>query len=154
MNIADKCVVSIHYTLTDEQGQTLDSSEGQEPLNYLHGANNIIPGLEQALAGKGVGDRLTVTVQPGDAYGEVNPDLIQLVPAAAFQGIDDIQPGMQFQASGPGGQAQVVTVQSVSEQGVTVNGNHPLAGQVLHFDVTVEAVREATSEEVDHGHVH
>ena len=79
MNIADKCVVSIHYTLTDEQGQTLDSSEGQEPLNYLHGANNIIPGLEQALAGKGVGDRLTVTVQPGDAYGEVNPDLIQLV---------------------------------------------------------------------------
>jgi FKBP-type peptidyl-prolyl cis-trans isomerase SlyD len=154
MNIADNCVVSIHYTLTDDKGVTLDSSEGQEPLNYLHGANNIIPGLEKALVGKVAGDQLRVTVQPEDAYGELNPDLIQLVPASAFQGIDDIQPGMQFQASGPEGQAQVVTVQSVTDQGVMINGNHPLAGQVLNFDVTVQDVREATAEELDHGHVH
>ena len=84
MNIADNCVVSIHYTLTDDKGVTLDSSEGQEPLNYLHGANNIIPGLEKALVGKVAGDQLRVTIQPEDAYGELNPDLIQLVPASAF----------------------------------------------------------------------
>ena len=154
MNIEDKLAVSIHYTLTNEQGETLDSSEGQDPLRYLHGARNIIPGLEAALLGKTAGDKLNVTVQPDQAYGEINPDMIQVVPREAFQGIDDIQPGMQFQASGPDGQAQVVTIKSVGEEGVTVDGNHPLAGQVLNFDVTVEEVREATKEEIEHGHVH
>jgi FKBP-type peptidyl-prolyl cis-trans isomerase SlyD len=154
MNIEDKCAVSIHYTLTNEQGDKLDSSEGQDPLRYLHGARNIIPGLEAALAGKSAGDQLTVTIQPEDAYGEINPEMIQVVPREAFQGIDDVQPGMQFQASGPDGQAQVVTIRAVGEEGITVDGNHPLAGQVLNFDVTVEDVREATKEELEHGHVH
>jgi len=154
MNIEDKLAVAIHYTLTNQQGETLDSSEGQDPLRYLHGARNIIPGLEAALHGKAAGDKLSVTVQPDQAYGEINPDMIQIVPREAFQGIDDIQPGMQFQASGPDGQAQVVTIKSVDEEGVTVDGNHPLAGQVLNFDVTVEEVRKATKEEIEHGHVH
>jgi FKBP-type peptidyl-prolyl cis-trans isomerase SlyD len=154
MNIDDKCAVSIHYTLTNEQGETLDSSKGQDPLRYLHGARNIIPGLEAALAGKSAGDKLSVTVQPAEAYGEINPEMIQLVPREAFQGIEDIQPGMQFQASGPDGQAQIVTIREVGEEGITVDGNHPLAGQVLNFDVTVEDVRKATTEEIEHGHVH
>lgn len=154
MNIEDKRVVSIHYTLTNEQGDTLDSSAGQDPLKYLHGASNIIPGLEAALEGKGVGDQLKVTIQPEDAYGEINEALVQVVPREAFEGIDDIQPGMQFQAGGPEGQVQIVTVRAVGEEGVTVDANHPLAGQVLNFDVTVEQVREATEEEIAHGHVH
>lgn len=154
MNIEDKRAVSIHYTLTNEQGEKLDSSEGQDPLRYLHGASNIIPGLENALVGKTAGDKVSVTVQPEDAYGEINPEMIQIVPREAFEGIDDIQPGMQFQASGPNGQTQVVTIKAVGEEGVTVDGNHPLAGQVLNFDVTVEEVRDATEEEISHGHVH
>lgn len=154
MNIEDKRAVSIHYTLTNEQGEKLDSSEGQDPLRYLHGASNIIPGLENALVGKTTGDKVSVTVQPEDAYGEINPEMIQIVPREAFEGIDDIQPGMQFQASGPNGQTQVVTIKAVGEEGVTVDGNHPLAGQVLNFDVSVEDVRDATEEEIAHGHIH
>jgi len=154
MNIDDKRAVSIHYTLTNEQGEKLDSSEGQDPLSYLHGASNIIPGLENALVGKTTGDKVSVTVQPEDGYGEINPEMIQIVPREAFEGIDDIQAGMQFQASGPDGQTQVVTIKAVGEEGVTVDGNHPLAGQVLNFDVSIEEVRDATEEEIAHGHVH
>mgnify|MGYP000874227790 FL=1 len=154
MNIDDKRAVSIHYTLTNEQGEKLDSSEGQDPLSYLHGASNIIPGLENALVGKTTGEKVSVTVQPEDAYGEINPEMIQIVPREAFEGIDDIQAGMQFQASGPDGQTQVVTIKAVGEEGVTVDGNHPLAGQVLNFDVSIEEVRDATEEEIAHGHVH
>jgi FKBP-type peptidyl-prolyl cis-trans isomerase SlyD len=154
MNIDDKRAVSIHYTLTNEQGEKLDSSEGQDPLRYLHGASNIIPGLENALVGKTTGEKVSVTVQPEDAYGEINPEMIQIVPREAFEGIDDIQAGMQFQASGPDGQTQVVTIKAVGEEGVTVDGNHPLAGQVLNFDVSIEEVRDATEEEIAHGHVH
>jgi FKBP-type peptidyl-prolyl cis-trans isomerase SlyD len=154
MNIDEKRAVSIHYTLTNEQGEKLDSSEGQDPLRYLHGASNIIPGLENALVGKTTGEKVSVTVQPEDAYGEINPEMIQIVPREAFEGIDDIQAGMQFQASGPDGQTQVVTIKAVGEEGVTVDGNHPLAGQVLNFDVSIEEVRDATEEEIAHGHVH
>ena len=154
MNIDEKRAVSIHYTLTNEQGEKLDSSEGQDPLRYLHGASNIIPGLENALVGKTTGDKVSVTVQPEDGYGEINPEMIQIVPREAFEGIDDIQAGMQFQASGPDGQTQVVTIKAVGEEGVTVDGNHPLAGQVLNFDVSIEEVRDATEEEIAHGHVH
>ena len=154
MNIDEKRAVSIHYTLTNEQGEKLDSSEGQDPLRYLHGASNIIPGLENALVGKTTGDKVSVTVQPEDGYGEINPEMIQIVPREAFEGIDDIQAGMQSQASGPDGQTQVVTIKAVGEEGVTVDGNHPLAGQVLNFDVSIEEVRDATEEEIAHGHVH
>ena len=154
MIIEDKRAVSIHYTLTNEQGETLDSSEGQDPLRYLHGASNIIPGLENALVGKTTGDKVSVSVQPEDGYGEINPEMVQIVPREAFEGIDDIQAGMQFQASGPDGQTQVVTIKAVGEEGVTVDGNHPLAGQVLNFDVSIEEVRDATEEEIAHGHIH
>jgi len=154
VNISDKCVVSFHYTLTNDEGEKLDSSEGREPLKYLHGASNIVPGLEKALEGKKTGDSVQVSVQPEDAYGEVNPAMIQTVPRSAFQGVDDIRPGMQFQAQGPQGQVQLITVEEVTEEGVKVNANHPLAGQVLHFDVTIEDVREASEEEIAHGHAH
>ncbi len=154
MKIQANCVVSIHYRLTNEEGEELDSSAGQDPLSYLHGTNSLIPGLESALTGQAAGDKLQVTVQPGDAYGDVNPELVQTVPISAFDSPENVKAGVQFQAQGPDGQVQLITVQAVTDDGVTINANHPLAGQVLHFDVTIEEVREASAEEVAHGHVH
>lgn len=153
MQIAEKQVVSIHYTLKDSEGNILDSSNGQEPLSFLCGANNIVPGLENALLGKSVGDKLDVVVQPEEGYGEVRADLVQKVDRANFQGIDDIQVGMQFMAEAPWGQ-QPVTVTKVEDDGVTLDGNHPLAGQVLAFSVEVTEIRAATEDEMQHGHVH
>ena len=154
MKIAENCVVSIHYRLTDDEGEEIDSSEGQDPLVYLHGAKSIIPGLEDALEGCGVGDQFDVTVQPDDAYGLIDPELIQAVSRSAFKGVEKLEPGMQFEMKNPEGHVQVITVQEVNGQEVTIDANHPLAGQVLHFALTVEAVRVATAEELDHGHVH
>jgi len=153
MQIAEKQVVSIHYTLKDSEGNILDSSNGQEPLPFLCGANNIVPGLENALLGKSVGDKLDVVVQPEEGYGEVRADLVQKVDRANFQGIDDIQVGMQFMAEAPWGQ-QPVTVTKVEDDGVTLDGNHPLAGQVLAFSVEVTEIRAATEDEMQNGHVH
>ena len=147
-------MVAFHYKLTNSDGEQLDSSDGQDPLKYLHGASNIVPGLEKELEGKKAGDALKVEVQPEDGYGQVNPQLVQKVPRSAFEGAPEIKAGMQFQAQGPDGQAQLITVKEVSEEEVTVDGNHPLAGQVLHFDVTIEDVREASEEELEHGHAH
>jgi len=154
MNIADKCIVSFHYTLTNDAGEKLDTSSGQDPLKYLHGASNIVPGLEKALEGRKTGDTLKVEVQPEDGYGDVNPDMIKTIPPSAFEGVDDVRPGMQFQAQGPEGQIQMITVVEVTDEGIKINGNHPLAGQVLHFDVTIKDVREASEEELKHGHAH
>lgn len=154
MNISDNCVVSIHYTLTDDEGRELDSSADQGAFSYLHGARNIIPGLEQALTGKAPGDELRVTVQPRDAYGEINPELVQQVPREAFAGIDDLRPGMQFRTGDDDNQALNITVTEVGDDSVTIDANHPLAGLVLHFDVRIEDVREAEEEELTHGHVH
>ncbi len=154
MNIEKDKVVTFHYTLTNDAGETLDSSEGREPLPYLHGHNGIIPGLEKELEGKQPGDRLRVTVAPADAYGEINPEMIQMVPREAFSGVDEIRPGMQFQAQAPDGSVQVVVVKDVTEEGVLIDANHPLAGQTLHFDVEIAEVRDATPEELEHGHVH
>ncbi len=153
MQIADKTVVSIHYTLTNADGETLDSSVGQDPLVYLHGSNNIIAGLEAALLGKSAGDSLQVSVEPGDGYGELRDELVQEVDRSAFQGVDDIDVGMQFMAQTPWGE-QPVTVVKVEGDNITLDGNHPLAGQVLNFDVEVVEIREASAEELDHGHVH
>ncbi len=152
--IADKVVASIHYTLTDSDGQVLDSSEGAQPLQYLHGAGNIIPGLEKALEGQAAGASLQVSVSPAEGYGEVQPGLIDVVPMAAFQGVDKVEPGMAFEARSPSGQAQRIVVKSVEGDQVTVDANHPLAGQELNFDVQVVEVREASEEEIAHGHVH
>lgn len=154
MNVEDKLVVSIHYKLTDGSGNEIDSSSGGEPLAYLHGADNIVPGLERELAGKSVGDRVQVTVAPEDGYGPVQEELVQTLEREVFQGVDEIEAGMQFEAKSPDGHSQVVTVKAVSDDGVTVDANHPLAGVTLNFDVTVESIREATEEELTHGHAH
>ncbi|MCC6208444.1 MAG: peptidylprolyl isomerase [Gammaproteobacteria bacterium] len=154
MQIQDNCVVSIHYTLTNEHGEELDSSAGQDPLVYLHGAGNIIPGLESALVGGSVGDKLDVTVAPEDGYGEVDDDLIHKVPRDAFAGVERIEPGMQFQTQSPTGQVMRVTVRESNDQEVVIDANHPLAGQTLYFSVSVEGVRSATEEELAHGHAH
>ena len=154
MQIADKMVVSIHYTLTNNEGDVIDSSVDDAPLSYLHGAGNIVPGLETALLGKSVGESLQVTVQPEDAYGERHDEMVQIVPREMFQGVEEIQPGMQFQAEAPDGGVQMIIVADVADNEITVDANHPLAGEVLNFDVSIEAVREPTPEELDHGHVH
>jgi FKBP-type peptidyl-prolyl cis-trans isomerase SlyD len=153
MQIAINKVVNIHYTLTNNDGEVLDSSKGRPPLAYIHGIGNIIPGLESALEGRSVGDKFQVTVAPEDAYGLRNDDLVQTVPREAFEGVNEILPGMQFQAQSPEG-VQLVTVIGVDEEGVTLDGNHPMAGVTLNFDVEVAEIRDATEEELDHGHVH
>jgi FKBP-type peptidyl-prolyl cis-trans isomerase SlyD len=154
MSIKDNSAVSFHYSLTDDEGQQLDSSAGKEPLAYLHGAGNIIPGLENALTGKAVGDSMTVAVSAAEGYGEVQQELIQDVPRTSFQGVEQIEVGMQFEAQTGQGGTVPVTVTAVTDETVTVDGNHPLAGKNLNFDVSIEAVRDATAEELEHGHVH
>ena len=152
--IGDNLVVSMHYTLTDNEGNVLDSSEGAEPLTYLHGAGNIIPGLEKALVGKVEGDTQQVTVQPAEGYGEVMSELMQTVDKAAFQGVESVEVGMSFEAQTSDGSVQHIVVSKVDGDQVTVDANHPLAGVVLNFDVEIVSVREATEEEISHGHVH
>ncbi|MDX1609894.1 MAG: peptidylprolyl isomerase [Halofilum sp. (in: g-proteobacteria)] len=154
MQIAPETVASIDYKLTDAEGQVLDTSEGREPLTYLHGAGNIIPGLESALEGQNPGDSVSVTVEPAEAYGDRDERLIQQVPMEAFEGVDQVEPGMRFQATDEQGQGRVVTVTEVKDDQVTVDANHPLAGQSLNFEVSVVDVRAATPEEIDHGHAH
>jgi FKBP-type peptidyl-prolyl cis-trans isomerase SlyD len=154
MKVAQQRVVAIHYTLTDERGQQLDSSEGKEPLVYLHGAQGLIPGLEKQLEGREPGDRFAATVPPEEAYGEVNPELIQEVPLEVLEGIDNLQVGMALQAKSPEGHVQNLRVDAIGDDTATLNANHPLAGEVLHFEVSVEDVRDATPEEREHGHVH
>jgi len=153
MKISQNKVVSIDYRLRNDAGDVLDSSEGHGPLTYLHGASNIIPGLERELEGREAGDALQVTVEAADAYGERNPDLMQVVPSSMFEGVEKVEVGMQFQAQTPAG-PQIVTIAKVEGDEGTVDGNHPLAGERLHFDVTVREVRDATPEEIDHGHAH
>ncbi len=154
MLIGSEKVVLIHYTLTDDSGQVLDSSSGREPLAYLHGKGNIIPGLEKALEGKQAGDKVNVAVEPAEGYGERDERLVQDVPREAFENVDEVNPGMQFQAQNEQGQARIVTVTKVADDLITIDANHPLAGANLNFDVEVTEVREPTAEELEHGHVH
>jgi FKBP-type peptidyl-prolyl cis-trans isomerase SlyD len=153
MQVAKDKVVQIDYTLTGTNGQVIDTSQGREPLAYLHGAGNIIPGLESELEGKNPGDQVNVQVPPEQAYGPRDERMVQVVPRTSFQGVQQIQPGMQFQANTPGG-PRVITVVGVQGDQVTIDANHPLAGQTLNFDVKVVEVRDATQEELTHGHVH
>lgn len=152
MEITDSRVASIHYTLTNDAGEVIDKSPAEAPLTYLHGAGNIVPGLEKALSGKQAGDSLKADVAPEEAYGPRHEQMIQTVPSSAFQGVDSVKPGMQFEARTEKGPL-LVTVTKVEPEEVTVDGNHPLAGQNLHFAVEVADVREATDEEKQQGHV-
>ena len=153
MKNTENPVVSIHYTLTNKAGEKLDSSIDAAPLSYLHGAGNIIPGLENALSESSVGDKLTVTIEAADAYGERNEEKIQTVAKEMFKGIDNIKEGMQFQADSSSGPA-VVTITKVEGDDITIDGNHPLAGEQLTFDVEVMDIRPATETEIEHGHIH
>ncbi len=153
MQITSGKVVLIDYTLTDDQKQTIDSSKGHEPLAYIHGSGHIIPGLEKALDGKVVGDALQVDVAPEEGYGEHDSEKIFTIPRSQVEGVPELKVGSQLQASGGEG-PQVVTVTKLTDSEVTLDGNHPLAGTNLHFDVTIREVRNATEEELSHGHVH
>ena len=153
MKISDEKVVSIHYTLTNDAGEVLDSSDGREPLAYLHGAGNIIPGLENALQGKGVGDKLSVVIPPEEGYGVRNEDFVQTIALSNFQDPSQVQLGAQFHAQTSEG-VRVATVKAVVGDAVTIDMNHPLADMTLHFDVEVMEIREPTAEEKAHGHVH
>ena len=153
MSVAVNKVVTIHYTLTNDEGKVLDSSEGHEPLAYIHGGGNIIPGLEKALTGRAVGDQFNVSISPEEGYGKRDEELVQTVPKNAFQGVDEILPGMQFQAQTPEG-IQLVTVIKVEGDEVTLDGNHPMADLTLNFSVEITSIRDASQEELDHGHVH
>lgn len=152
MQITDNTAVSIHYTLTNNGGEQLDSSIGDEPLVYLHGAGNIIPGLEAALAGKKVGDKLNVTIPADQAYGAIDENMVQVVSRKMFEGMD-IEVGMQFHADVSYG-AGIITITEIDGDDITIDGNHPLAGESLTFDVEVVDVRQATDDELAHGHVH
>ncbi len=154
MLIAANKAVSIDYTLTNDAGEVIDSSAGGAPLVYLHGAGNIIVGLEKALEGKQSGDELSVSIEPENAYGEYSAELVATLDRSMFEGVDELEVGMQFHASGPNGGMQIVTVRDIDGSEVTVDGNHPLAGQRLNFQVKVVDVRDASAEEVAHGHIH
>ena len=154
MLIARNKVVRIDYTLTSDSNEVIDSSAGGEPLVYLHGARNIIAGLENALEGKQAGESLGVRIEPAEAYGERDDRLVQLVPREMFEGSLEIQVGMQFHSADPEGNVTMVTVTQVTDDTITVDANHPLAGMPLTFAVTVVEVRDATPEELEHGHVH
>ncbi len=153
MEITADRVVTIHYTLKDDKGAVLDTSAGGEPLAYIQGHGNLVAGLERALEGKADGSTLQVVVPPADGYGQRDEALVQRVPKRSLQGAGDIKKGMQFQANTEAGM-RVFTVMAVVADMVTLDGNHPLADQTLHFDVQVVGVREATHEELEHGHVH
>lgn len=152
MQIANNTVVSIYYTLKNTSGEILDQAPEGRPLVYLHGHKNIIPGLESALIDKSVGDTVEANIEPEQAYGTINPALIQEVPRAQFQGIETLEVGMQFQASTEQGPVPVV-ITKVDADIITVDGNHPLAGQTLHFSVQIDDVRDATEEELAQGHI-
>ncbi len=154
MIIQKNTVVTMHYTLTDDKGGLIQTSADAEPFAYLHGSGNIIKGLESALEGKKAGEKVQVHIEPADAYGERDDSRIQSVPKSMFPEPDEVEVGRQFHATDPEGHSVVVTIVNVSDDDVTVDGNHPLAGVRLHFDVEVLSVRDASMEELAHGHVH
>lgn len=149
MQITKHSVAGIHYTLRDNDGNVIDTSSGRDPLYYLHGAGNLIIGMEEGLEGKSKGDKLSLKIAPAKGYGEKDPGLVQKVPRSAF-GDQEVKVGMQFSTN----HGDVVTVTEVGLEAVTVDANHALAGVELNFEVEIMEVRTATSEEISHGHVH
>jgi FKBP-type peptidyl-prolyl cis-trans isomerase SlyD len=153
MKIAKNTVVSIEYTLTGDDGAVIDSSVGSDPLAYIHGVGSLVPGLEAALEGKSAGDAVHVAVAPGEGYGHRDPELVHVATRDQLPGVEEVEVGMQFQA-GRGHDAMVMRVVAVEGDRVTLDGNHPLAGLGLNFDVTIVDVRAATANEIAHGHPH
>ena len=154
MTIADKKVVTIEFTVKNaETNEVIESSVGGEPLIYLHGFNNLVPGLEKALAGKTIGDKYEVNVSPEEGYGLRDEALVQEVPKAAFEGIEKVEVGMEFTADGPSGPV-VVEVTKVVDDMVTIDSNHPLAGIPLAFSGEIQEIRDAKEDELEHGHIH
>lgn len=153
MKIEHGKVAMIHYALKNEAGETIDSTHNDQPMGYLHGHNNLMPGLENALMGKDQGEKFTVSLAPEEAFGPHNELHVREVPKDQFDNLEGLKPGMHLQVKSQQG-AQIVTVVKVTEENVTVDFNHPLAGQTLHFDIEVLEVRDATPEEIAHGHIH
>lgn len=153
MQITQDKVVQIEYTLTNAEGEVIDASEGH-PLAYLHGHGNLIPGLEKQLEGKSVRDKFKAEVPAVEAYGEINPALIQQVPREMFQGVETIEAGMRFEGQDENGNVQAVIIRDADEEFVTVDANHELAGHDLTFDIEIISIRDADEEELDHGHAH
>lgn len=147
-------VVQLNYILQDSQGKKLDEANSSHPFSYLHGGNQIVPGLETALDGMKIGEKKEVVVAPADGYGELNPQLKLIVDRSQFPKEMELEEGMQFEADSGNGEGIVFTIEKIEGQKVHVDGNHPLAGVTLHFNIEVVSVRDATEEELDHGHVH
>ena len=154
MKVGKDKVVLMHYTLKNDAGDVIDSSDGADPLPFLPGHGNIIPGLESALEGSNVGDKLDVSIEPEEGYGERVKDAIQEIPSSALKDIDEVKVGMQLESQDQDGNAFLVNVIKIEDDKITVDANHPLAGQTLHFSVSIESIRKAEAEELSHGHVH
>ena len=153
MKIAEESVVTIHFTLKNDKGSTLESSRGDRPLAYIHGMGQMIPGLEDALTGKAKGDKVDVRLRPDQAYGERDEEMMQSIPKSEFDSVAQLKVGEQVEVNSDSG-PMVLTVIEMKNDHIVVDGNHPFAGMSLHFDVEIMDVREATAEELEHGHVH
>lgn len=153
MQVSEHKVVTLNYEVVDDQGQLIDRSEDDGPLAYIHNTGQLIPGLENALEGRSQGDRLSIDVPPDQGYGERDEEGVQTVSRDQFDDDAAIEAGMQFEAQDDDGH-QIVTVVGVDDDNITLDTNHPLAGKTLHFEVEIIEVRDATPEELDHGHVH
>jgi len=153
MQIEDKKIVAINYTLTTDDGEVLDKSDDGS-FAYLHGADNIVIGLENALTGKAVGDKFNVKVSPEEGYGDRNDEMVQVVGREMFETEAELEVGTQFHAEGPDGHPIMITVAAIEGDDITIDGNHPLAGVNLNFDIAVVDIKDASAEEIEHGHVH
>lgn len=153
MQISKNSVVTLNYTLKNDEGDILDESKDSSFL-YMHGAGGIIPGLEGQLEGKSVGDKFKAHIEPADGYGERDDSMVQVVPRDMFDKEHPIEVGIQFHAESPEGDMLTVTVTKIDDDDITVDGNHMLAGIALNFDVEIMEIREASTEEIEHGHVH
>jgi FKBP-type peptidyl-prolyl cis-trans isomerase SlyD len=152
MRISTNTVVTLEYVMTNTDGRLLASSESQGPMLYLHGSDGIIPGLAQRLEGRTAGERLVVTLAPGQAFGEHDPEKVFPVQRRHFVGVDRIEPGMRFHAQGDGGAVRMVTVRSADEHEVVLDANHPWAGLTVTCSIIIREVREAKPTELEHGH--
>ncbi|MDA3955122.1 peptidylprolyl isomerase [Oceanispirochaeta sp.] len=154
LKVANKLVVTIHYKLSDDEGNLLDSTEGDETLAYIHGTDSLVPGLEKVLNDKSIGDSLKVRVDAADAYGDILPDLVEEVDRKELAELEPIEVGMEFESEDEEGELTLVEIKKIEKDKVTIDANHPLAGMNLNFEVDIVDIRKATKEELSHGHVH